>query len=391
MIRVAVIGTGNIAPAHIEGYLAFPKRCKIVALADIYPKKAEAVKARFRLDADVYDSHEALLRRGDIDLVSVCTPPFTHAAISIACMERGFDVLCEKPMAASLEECDRMIATRDKTGRRLSAISQNRFRNPVWKLKQMLDSGIAGKVLHAQVDSLWWRGHCYYDLWWRGTWEKEGGGCTLNHAVHHIDMLNWMQGLPAELTAVLGNLNHDNAEVEDFSVAVGRYADGSMSTLTSSLVHHGEEQQLSFQCEKAKLSAPWRPQAYTSLPNGFFTPDAQMLLAVEAQYHALADLPCEGHTAQIDNVLRSIENGDHGYLVQAEDGRRTLEFITAVYKSGFTGRTVPLPLKPDDPFYTVEGIRKNVRHFYEKTASVENFAPSEISTGSKYDKYDYKS
>jgi UDP-N-acetyl-2-amino-2-deoxyglucuronate dehydrogenase len=60
MIRIAIIGTGGIAPAHIEGYLAFPQRCKIVALADIYPEKAEAMKARYRLDADVYSSHEAL-------------------------------------------------------------------------------------------------------------------------------------------------------------------------------------------------------------------------------------------------------------------------------------------------------------------------------------------
>ncbi|HPF86999.1 MAG TPA: Gfo/Idh/MocA family oxidoreductase [Candidatus Limiplasma sp.] len=391
MIHVAIIGTGGIAPAHIEGYLAFPKRCKIVALVDIYPQKAEAMKVKFNLDADVYDDHEKLFSRGDIDLVSVCTPPYTHAAISINCMNHGMDVICEKPMAASLWECDRMIETRDTAGRRLSVISQNRFRNPVWKLKQMLDSGVAGKALHAQFDSYWWRGHCYYDLWWRGTWAKEGGGCTLNHAVHHIDMLNWMMGgLPAELTAVLANLNHDNSEVEDFSVVIGRYESGAVSTLTSSLVHHGEEQRLVFQCERAKLSAPWHPQAYKSLPNGFCTPDEDTLHAIDAQYQALPDLPYEGHPAQIDNVLRAIERGDRDFLVQGEDGRRTLEFITAVYKSGFTEQKVTLPLARDDPFYTVEGIRQNVRHFYEKTASVENFAPAEISMGSKYDKYDYK-
>ena len=390
MINVAIIGTGGIAPAHIEGYLAFPERCRVVALVDIYPEKARAMKERFHLDAEVYDSHEALLKRDDIDLVSLCTPPFTHAVLAIACMEHGIDVIGEKPMAASLAECDRMIETRNKTGRRLSVISQNRFRTPIWKLKQMIDSGIAGKVLHAQVDSFWWRGHCYYDLWWRGTWAKEGGGCTLNHAVHHIDMLNWMQGLPTQITAVLGNLNHDNAEVEDYSVAIGRYADGSMSTMQSSLVHHGEEQQLVFQCEHAKLSAPWQPQAMQSLPNGFCTAAPETLLAVEAQYQALPPLQYEGHTAQIDNVLTAIENGNNDYLVQAEDGRRTLEYITAVYKSGFTGQTVALPLAPDDPFYTVEGIQQNVRHFYEKTASVENFAPAEISTGGKYDKYDYQ-
>ena len=390
MINVAIIGTGGICPAHIEGYLAFPERCTVVALVDIYPEKAELVKQRFGLTAAVYDTHEALFARGDIQLVSLCTPPFTHAQLAIGCMEHGMDVLCEKPMAASLEECDQMLAARNKTGRRLSIISQNRFRNPVWKLKQMLFSGAAGRVLHAQVDSFWWRGHSYYDLWWRGTWEKEGGGCTLNHAVHHIDMLNWLMGPPAEITAALANLNHDNSEVEDFSVVIGRHEGGSLSTLTSSLVHHGEEQQLCFQCERAKLSAPWRPQAMEAMPNGFCRQSPDTLAEIEAQYEALADLPCEGHTAQIDNVLGAIERGTNDYLVQGEDGRRTIDYITAVYKAGFSGRSVRLPLQPDDPFYTVSGIRQNVRHFYEKTASVANFEPAEISMGNDYKKYNYR-
>lgn len=93
----------------------------------------------------------------------------------------------------------------------------------------------------AQIDSFWWRGHCYYDLWWRGTWEKEGGGCTLNHAVHHIDMLLWMMGLPESVTSVLSNVAHDNAQVEDLSMSILRYP-RSLAQLTASVVHHGEEQ-----------------------------------------------------------------------------------------------------------------------------------------------------
>ena len=154
MIRVAIIGTGNIAPSHIEGYLCFRDRCEIVALVDIYPEKAEMLKKRFGLAAQVYDSHEKLLASGGIDLVSICTPPYTHAALSIACMKHGMDVICEKPMAASLRECDAMIEARDQTGRRLSIISQNRFRSPIMKLKQILDSGCR-QSSHAQVDSVW--------------------------------------------------------------------------------------------------------------------------------------------------------------------------------------------------------------------------------------------
>ena len=384
MIRVAIIGTGNIAVSHINAYLTFQDRCKVIALADIYPEKARAVKESFGLDAEVYDDYQKLFGRHEVDLVSICTPPYTHAEIAIDCMNHGIDVICEKPMAASLAECDAMIEARDRNGRRLSIISQNRYRSPIMKLKQTLDSGIAGKLLHAQVDSVWWRGHSYYDLWWRGTWEKEGGGCTLNHAVHHIDMLNWMKGLPKDITAVVKNLNHDNAEMEDFSIAVATYPDGSVSTMTSSLVHHGENQKFSFQCENAMICSPWNVAAYRSRPNGFGEPDSGKAEEIHAFYQALDDLKYEGHTGQIDALLTSIENGDQGFMVTAEDGRRTLEYITAVYKSGFSGQRVSLPLAKDDPYYTVEGIRRSVRKFHEKTASVENFKDDRITLGSDY-------
>lgn len=378
MLNVAIIGTGNIAPAHVHGFLQFDDRCKVVAMVDIYPEKAQAMNERFGLGAEVYDSHEKLFARDDIDLVSICTPPYTHADIAVSCMQNGMDVLCEKPMASSLAECDRMIAAQDESGRRLSIISQNRFRTPSMKLKQLLDSGVAGKVLHAQVDSLWWRGQSYFDLWWRGTWEKEGGGCTLNHAVHHIDMMTWMMGLPVELTAVINNLNHTNSEVEDFSVTISKYASGAMSTLTSSLVHHGEEQVMSFQCEKAKVSAPWHIIANRSKPNGFWMDAPETQQEIEQAYEALPSVEHEGHVGQIEDVLNGIEQGTD-FLVTAEDGRRTLEFITAVYKSGFSAQTVTLPLAKDDPFYTVAGIQTNVRKFHEKSTSVENFDADEIT------------
>lgn len=376
MIRVAVIGTGSISRAHIDAYLSFSDRCQIVAVADVFKDKAEEAIRKNGLNAVAVQDYKELLGQG-IDLVSVCTPPYTHAFITQDFLRSGSHVIVEKPMASSLQECDDMNRAAVESGKILSVIAQNRFTNPMMKLKQTLDQGLAGKIVHAQVDSYWWRGHCYYDLWWRGTWEKEGGGCTINHAVHHIDALQWMMGMPEEVQAIMSNTSHDNAEVEDLSVAILRYSGGALAQVTSSVVHHGEEQQLIFQGKAARISTPWKVKASVSKENGFPDPNIPLEQQIQSQYDALPDLPYLGHKGQIDNVLQAIENGS-SILIDGVSGRNTLELITAIYKSASTGARVKLPLTKDDPFYTREGIQANATHFYEKTRSVTGFGNNEI-------------
>ena len=384
MIRVAIVGTGGIAHAHMEGLLTFPERCQVVALCDIYIEKAKAFREEFHLDCPVFADYQEMLKSGiEIDLVHVCTPPYVHAQISIDAMDHGCNVLTEKPMAASLEECDAMLEAEKRNQVILGCIAQNRFRNGVWKLKKIADSGIAGKLCVAEVNSLWWRGHSYYDLWWRGTWEKEGGGCTLNHAVHHIDMLNWMEGgLPESVMAMLANVMHDNSEVEDLSFALLRYADKSVARVTSSVVHHGEEQGIVLQCADAKISVPWDVKAEKSQANGFTKEggNVELVQKIQEAYQEIEDLKYEGHTGEIDNVLTALETGKRP-LITGEDGRRTIELITAIFKAGSTGETVHLPIEKDDPFYTAEGIVKHAVHFYEKTGHVENFGNERITLG----------
>lgn len=348
MIQVAIVGCGNIAHAHMEGLLTFPKRCQVVALCDIYPEKAEAMKKEYGLNCRIYADHETMLEKENkLDLVHVCTPPYVHAEISIHALDAGCNVVVEKPMATCLSECDQMLEAEKRSKKTLACIAQNRFRNSIYKLKKLADSGLAGKICCAHVNSLWWRGHCYYDLWWRGTWEKEGGGPTLNHAVHHIDMLNWIEGkLPKEVMAMLTNVMHDNAEVEDLSFAVCRYDDDSLAQVTSSVVHHGEEQGIELQCANAKLSAPWDVKAEVSQENGFWKPggNKELVDQINSYYESIPDLTYEGHTGEIDNILTALETGKRP-MITGEDGRKTVELITAIYKAGFIKQIVTLPIE----------------------------------------------
>ncbi|OBZ09502.1 Gfo/Idh/MocA family protein [Bacillus sp. FJAT-26390] len=382
MLKVAIIGAGAISTAHIETYLKFPERCQVVAISDIYAEKAEARIRQHQLEAKAVSDYTELLGQ-DIDLVSICTPPYTHAELAVAFLEAGVHVLVEKPMASSLEECDLMNEAASRSGKLLSVVAQNRFKTPMMRLKSILESGLMGDIVHAQVDSLWWRGHCYYDLWWRGTWEKEGGGCTLNHAVHHIDAWLWMMGQPADVQAFMTNTSHDNAEVEDLSVGIFRYKSGALAQVTSSTVHHGQEQQLIFQGTRARVSAPWQVKASTALTNGFPEDNHELEAELQRCYEALPEVVYEGHAGQIDNVLTAIEGGGP-VLIDGLSGRQTLEVIIGIYKAASTGLLVKFPIQKDDPYYTRSGMQANATHFYEKKTSVASFADLKITTGSDY-------
>lgn len=380
MINVAVIGAGAISSLHIEGYLAFPGRCRIVSVVDIDRARAERQIARYGLGAAAVGDVGQVVSGQGVDLASVCTPPGTHAEIGVRLLTAGIHTLCEKPMATSLQECDAILTAAQRSGAVLSVVAQNRFTTPMARLKQVLDSGLAGRVLHAQVDSLWWRGASYYDLWWRGTWQSEGGGCTLNHAVHHVDALQWMIGLPTEVQAMFANVAHENAEVEDLSLAIMRFGSGALGQLTSSVVDHGQDQRLVFQTERARLAMPWAVYASTQKANGFPDRDEATERALTDFYEDLPEVRYEGHTGQIDNLLGAIETGSGEVLIDGRQGRGTLELITAIYKSAITGARVTLPLDERDPFCTRDGLLAAAPHFHEKTVSVADFTQNEITT-----------
>jgi len=385
MLKVAIIGAGAISDKHIQGYQLFRDKVQIVSLVDAYPDKARKKADKYGLDVSIYEDHQKMLTEVDFDLASVCTPPFAHAPVAIDLLNGGKHVLVEKPMATCLQECDEMIAAAKANQRLLSVVAQNRFKTPWMKLKQVVASGKIGRIVHARIDSYWWRGSNYYDLWWRGTWEKEGGGCTMNHAVHHIDLFQWIVGYPSELQAVVANLAHDNSEVEDFSTAILFYDNGTLGQASASLVHHGEKQQMVVQGERAMVSIPWEVRASKQMENGFPEEDLEFAAEIKAYYESLPDLAYSDHNGQVANMLSAVE-GAQKLLIDGEEGRKTLELVTAIYKSGITGQKVKLPLTPQDPFYTRQGILDEAPRFHEKTRSVENFATDEITFARDVDK-----
>jgi hypothetical protein len=132
------------------------------------------------------------------------------------------------------------------------------------------------------------------------------------------------------------------------------------------------------QSERAMVAIPWEVHASRQMENGFPEDDPEYAAEIQALYEGLPDLVHTDHTGQVANFLGAVEGGET-LLIDGEEGRKALELVTAIYQSGTLGERVKLPLGPQDPFYTRQGILESAPHFHEKTRSVENFDSDEIT------------
>ncbi len=380
-LGVAIIGTGAVSSAHILAYERMDE-VEIRVLCDSNLERAQKAAQKISSHPKAVSDWQEILDFPEISCVSVCLPPFLHAEVAEAFLRAGKNVLVEKPMATSLEECDRMIAAGKASGKLLSVVCNNRFNTSVMRVKHILDSGICGRLLFTTVSSLWWRGANYYDMWWRGTWEKEYGGCTTSHAVHHLDLLQWMAGMPSGVQAVIGNLAHDNSECEDYACAVFRYK-GSVAQFTTNLVSHGESQEIVFNLERASLHIPWQANASTALINGFPQSNDSLKAELESLFNRLPVCAPEGHCGAVHNFIKAVR-GEEPLLVDGMQGRNTIEMITAIYQASVSGQPALFPISPESRFYRKATYLMEMPHFYEKhyTADHLDHAPA-ITFGRK--------
>ena len=233
LLRVGIVGCGNIAGNHLTAFRAAPG-VDVVACCDVDPERAAGFATRHGVPAAVPDV-EALLDLG-VDVVSVCTPHPTHEAVVTAAAARGAHVLCEKPIAIELASAARMIAACDAAGVTLGVLFQRRFWPAAQRIRAAIDDGTLGTPFLGHASVLLHRDTSYYTADpWRGTWATDGGGVLMTQAVHNIDLLAWFMGECVEVSAAHATVKHGAAiEVEDTAVATLRFASGGLATLAAS-------------------------------------------------------------------------------------------------------------------------------------------------------------
>ena len=227
-MKFAIIGCGRIAKRHAEH---ISKRGELVAVCDIKEDRAKELANSF--DARYYTKIEDLLQEEkDVDLVSICTPNGLHAQHTIKALNAGYNVLCEKPMALSVQDCGAMINTSLKTNKQLFIVKQNRFNPPVQAVKKLLDEEKLGKILSVQLNCFWNRNPDYYNSSdWKGTKDLDGGTLYTQFS-HFIDLLYYLIGDIKETKGFSGNYDHkDTIEFEDTGAVAIKFFNGAIGTI----------------------------------------------------------------------------------------------------------------------------------------------------------------
>ncbi|HQZ68099.1 MAG TPA: Gfo/Idh/MocA family oxidoreductase [Planctomycetaceae bacterium] len=357
-IRTAIIGCGKIGHTHALA-LSTLGESKLVAVCDNQLSRAQGFAEQYGV-ARAFDSVSDMLSSLDVEAVTICTPHPLHEEPCVQAAKAGAHVLIEKPMASSLEACDRMLEAAHKHGTKLGIVSQRRLFEPVQRMKAAIDAGKIGTPVLGTFSMFSWRDQAYYESDpWRGKWATEGGGVLVNQSPHQLDMLQWFMGEIDEVSGYWANLNHPYIEVEDTAMAMIRFKSGGLGNVVTSLsqkpgiytkVHiHGSngasvgvqtDTGATFVAGMSGITLPplndvWTIPGEEKMLAEFEVEDRQRFQEIDATTHY--------HTLQIQDFLKSIIE-DRAPLVTGDEGRIVVEMFTAIYQSNELGRPVRFPL-----------------------------------------------
>jgi len=249
MFKVGVIGCGKIAQVrHIPEY-AENRQVELAAYYDLNIDRARKIAQKY--GGKVYSSVAELLADPTIDAVSVCTANTSHAEISIAALKAGKHVLCEKPMATTLEDCEAMVKTAKETGKFLMVGQNQRLARAHVKAKELIQEGLIGEIVSFRTTF----GHGGPETWsidpgknvWFFDKNKAALGVMADLGIHKTDLIHYITGQTVvETTARLVTLDKHDASgnligVDDNAFCIYRLSGGAMGTMTASWTHYGAE------------------------------------------------------------------------------------------------------------------------------------------------------
>jgi len=346
-LRVGVIGAG-IAERHLAGFRWNKDLFNVSVLCSLDEDRGRNLCYQYGIPEYTGDA-ETMIRRSDLDIIDICTPPSSHFELCRKAIEAGKHVICEKPLFGSIAEVDEMsrIVARAE-GPKLMPIFQYRYGSGLQKLKMLIDLGLTGAPFLTTIETHWWRGPDYYAVPWRGKWATELGGGLLGHAIHAHDMLNYVHGACAEIFS-FGTTLVNPIEVEDTAALSIRMTNGSLASLSMTLGSRKEISRLRFCFSDLVVESILEPYTMGRDPWTFVAGNEEHQQRVDealASYETKED----GYTRQFELFHQALTRGEEPPVTLA-DARNSLELVTAAYHSQRTGLPTSLPILSDHPLY----------------------------------------
>ena len=359
--QIAILGCGKVAHLHAQAVQNLPN-AKLAAVWSRTKKTADEFAEQYETRS--FQNIAEMINQAKIDLSIVCTPHPFHREPAIEAAKAGAHVLAEKPLASNLEDCDEIINVCKTAGVKLGVISQRRWYAPVMRVKRAIEAGKIGKPVFGTINMLGWRDKNYYDTdAWRGTWKMEGGGVLVNQAPHQLDLLLWYMGEIDEVYGVWKNLNHPYIEVEDTAVAIVKFKNGGIGNIIVSnsqkpgiygKVHvHGENgASVGVQTDGGAMFVAGMSTVLEPPVNDLWTvPGEEKLLdkwvKKDTEFFNTIDPTVFYMERQIEDFLEALETKREP-LVTGQDGHRTVELFTAIYRSTRDNKPVKFPLEPEN-------------------------------------------
>lgn len=324
-LRFAILGCGRISARHVQALINNQDEAELVGVYDTIEELAIDKKKQYESivegsNVKVYADYKELLNDENIDVVTIATISGYHAQQAIDCLNYNKHVLIEKPMALSIEDADQIIKLGKEKNKKVCVSHQNRFIPVVQRLKQAVDEGRFGKLVHGTARTLWARDdHYYQQAAWRGT-KALDGGTLMNQCIHNIDLLQWLLGGEVERFSAETDTFIRNIETEDFGAILMRFKNGAVGIVEGSVCIYPRnlEESLSIFGEKGTVVIKdgnietWR-------------------FADEKDYdYVELDEDTLGHTPLYKDLITAIKE-DSDPLINGVEGKKAVEIILRAY------------------------------------------------------------
>lgn len=366
-VKFGVIGLGVMGHAHVKTLQSI-EHCELVAVCDTDPRQIEKIKKdeTVKPGFTVFTDYRKLIDSGLCDAVAVVTPHPLHLEISEYAFTKTLHVMCDKPIAITVAEADKMLAAWRKSGSKFSTVYSMRTSGVNKTVKALLNSGVLGKILRVEMTcTKWLRTQKYYDSQnWRGTWVGEGGGLLMNQAPHNLDLLYWWFGPAKEIQAELGNRMH-SIETEDEVRALIRTENGIPISFYANTGEAPGKDYVEIVADNGTLIKQDNKLIWEKLPQSLdkIVMNSNIpipLIEVETLEPEIPDIPCGHRTvfaSFIDNILQGRPNTEQE--APGNEGIHAVEWANAMLTSHVEKRKISLPLDRQRYDFLLTAFREN--------------------------------